>query len=219
MGEYGVLKESISWKEKNLNIYALNKIWEESIVNNAYNIQKKIIIRPRAIYWIWDRILLYNLLNKAFLGHLLYLWSNNKINTSLTHINTLTDFILYLIKNNKTINIWSNVFNIADQQIYNLGEIIWSINKIFFWKKPINLKLSYIKKINILWLLSQNYYKWLLDIFWWEKILDLQTAKNIWFISQYNFNDTLPQIYNRRKEKVWSISNMRHHRNHLPWLK
>ncbi len=218
MWNYGLLDEKTTWKENAMNSYARNKQYEEDIFTKTNSIRTKIIIRPRAIYGIWDRVLLYNILNKTFFHHIFYLSNIKNHRSSLTHIGTLTDFILYLIDNQKNIESSIHTFNIADQKIYNLYEVFSSINSIFFNKYPIQLSLDYIWYLCSIWLCSKNYYQGLQDIFWWDKILDTTKINSLWFISKHNFDDTLPAIHHRRKEKIWSVSNMRNHRHNLPWM-
>lgn len=214
MGRFWVLTEKDTWSQHNMNIYASNKLSEEEILQTNKNYTTT-IIRPRAIYGPWDRVLLYQLLTKNIFWHMLYIWSKKDSRTSMTHVATLCDFISYIIENISTQ--W-NIYNISDKEAYNLYDIFMKISTWFFWKQLYCIPFSLIEWLSKTWIIGQNIYKWYCDIFWWSKVLDITQAKHTWFISSKDFYEELPIIINQRKRTIWSIQNMKYHRNNLPWM-
>ncbi len=101
-----------------LNNYGKTKLLAEELVKvNIFAHQQRLILRPRAIYGVGDRILLPRMLS-MIKRHTVFIPTNNTIQTSATHIENLAYAIgLFLNQRNKPV---LQVFNIADDEVYSL---------------------------------------------------------------------------------------------------
>ena len=161
----------ISWEittkvkieEKNLkNSYSLTKyLAEEYIKKNLNKNIKLTILRPRAIYWKWDRVLVPNILKNQIFWYLLLPW-NWKTKTSISEINDFVDFIWDIVKNKKQ---WIYNFSTKVDTYENLyKQIVKDYNLKWIIKIPIWIFkfLSYFNK---------NKYSYIVDTFGNDKIL------------------------------------------------
>ncbi len=166
----------ISWKistkvkiqEKNLkNSYSLTKyLAEEYIQKNLRKNIKLTILRPRAIYWKGDRVLVPNILKNQIFWYLLLPW-NWKIKTSITEIN---DFVNFIWK------VCLSTDNFSNMRIYNFATKVDTYENLYKQiVKDYNLK--WIIKIPI-WIFkflcyfNKNKYSYIVDTFGNDKILE-----------------------------------------------
>ena len=119
--EWGNISEDTIIKEENLqNSYALSKYWaEEEFLHWIWENTKLSIIRPRAIYWKWDRLLIPWILEVSFFNRLIMFWSGNK-KMSVTHVNNLFEAIVFLVEHQKN---KSDIYNVTDPDITTMTDI------------------------------------------------------------------------------------------------
>lgn len=163
-GKNGILKTSEKIEEKNLkNSYSLSKyISEKFFIENLPKNIKISILRPRAVYGEWDRVLVPNILKNQIFGRLI-LPGNGKNKTSITEINHFVNTI-----NNVIIEEKVGIFNdFSEVETYeNLYKKILkenNLNGIIF--VPIWI-------FRILKIFRPNKYSYIIDTFWWDKILE-----------------------------------------------
>lgn len=212
MWEFGELYEEHLSVTSNLNTYSKNKILEEQVVLES-PLPKVTILRPRAVYWTQDRVLLYNILKSAIYKKTLYLSHDKTLTSSLTSINTLTQAIYHIIimpSDNS-----HAIYNISDTEPYTLHDIFSSVSHRFFWTYCLNLPLG--RTLHKLSPFSDTI-KWYQDVFWWDKVLNTNKIKDFWFTSSSSFYNELPNIHHRRTSKLWSVSAMKTHWNSIPWM-
>lgn len=169
-----IIDESVKIDEKNLkNSYSFTKYWAENYIKENLNKNIKLtILRPRAIYWEWDRVLEPNILKHQIFWKLILLWNGKNI-TSLTSIENFIQAIDTVIKKQTT---KFEIFNISDDNAKTIEEIYnWIVLKY---------KLNWIIKIpfiilKIFYFLNPNKITYLLDNFWFDKILDIWKFKKI----------------------------------------
>ena len=117
-----VMTESEGGQDLNhLSGYGKTKFLAEELVRDNTSIPSKYILRPRAIYGVYDKVLLPRLL-KLVRGKQLLVPAHLAQHISLTHINNLVDIITGTMLHNKTE--MTATYNIADGKIYNLVEVL-----------------------------------------------------------------------------------------------
>lgn len=116
-----VSEDEASINEK-LSDYGETKLLAEDIMDlNIPNHQKRLILRPRAIYGIGDRILLPRIL-RLIRGNFLLCPLKKHIQTSLTHIDNVAYAIdLFLAQRNSAP---LQIFNLTDDKPYFLRELV-----------------------------------------------------------------------------------------------
>jgi len=148
---------------KNLkNSYSLTKYLAEEYIKE--NLNKKIwltILRPRAIYWKGDRVLVPNILKNQIFWRLILPW-NWKVKTSISEINDFIDFVWKIVEKKQ---FW----------IYNFSSKIDSYENLYK-EIVIENKLKWIIKVPIiifklLELFNKNKYSYIVDTFGNDKIL------------------------------------------------
>ncbi len=171
------IKEDIEIDENNLNnSYALSKyLAEKELIKWCTN--KLSIIRPRAIYWKWDRLLIPAILQVSFFNKLIIIWKWNK-NMSVTHVDNLYQAIDFLYENQK---IKSDIFNITDWTITTMKEVYNMLVKKYTLKWIIYIP---VKIITFLKIFSKNKFSYMEDIFTREKVLNIDKIMEIWFIPE-----------------------------------
>lgn len=208
-GLEGEIDESILIDEKNLtNPYAKSKYLAEKKILSTSD-TKTTILRPRAIYGVGDRVLLYTALNKLFLWKPILI-GNWKYKTSLTHINTLIQAIDLTINNQQKTNM---IYNVADQKSYSYAEVYNKIAKEFLDTTPIHIPLWCAKPLcdqKLFWF--NDYVR---DIFTKDKILDIWKLKKLGRIWNQDFMEKITEI-KMRVWKIWWIKEFLMNYNNLP---
>lgn len=163
-GKNGILKASEKIEEKKLkNSYSLSKyISEKFFIENLPKNIKFSILRPRAVYGEWDRVLVPNILKNQIFGRLI-LPGNGKNKTSITEINHFVNTVNNIIVEGK-----NGIFNdFSEVETYeNLYKKIVkenNLNGIIF----VPIWIFYILKF-----FRPNKYSYIIDTFWWDKILE-----------------------------------------------
>lgn len=172
------------------NSYALSKyLAEEELIKCIWNNTKLSIIRPRAIYWKWDRLLIPWILEVSILNRLVMFWKgNNKM--SVTHINNLYNAILFLFKNQQS---KSDIYNVTDPDTTTMN-YVYNLLKDKYWKKWI----IHIPEIILSLLLQfrENNLSYMKDIFCREKVLNTQKISKLWFIADdYELKKVIDEEY------------------------
>lgn len=173
------INESTNINKNNLkNSYALSKyLAEQEFLKWIWENTKLSIIRPRAIYWKWDRLLIPWILEVSFINRLIMFWKGNK-KMSVTHINNLYNAINFLLKNQKN---KSDIFNITDPNTTTMIEVFTLLKKKY-WKKWIIHLHSPI--IYILTPFNKSIFSYLRDLFCNEKVLNINKIKKLGFNSK-----------------------------------
>jgi 2-alkyl-3-oxoalkanoate reductase len=142
-----------------LSGYGKSKFLSEKLVINDQEINKKSILRPRAIYGKYDQVLLPRLL-KLVKGDKLLLPQHLSKKISLTHINNVAQAVELCITRQSAI---LEVFNVADDQVYDLYQILTTLlplaagkplkiiniyEPLFNWFVAINNKIRLNRSIN-----------------------------------------------------------------------
>ncbi len=176
--------------DSDLSDYGETKLLSEEILQMDIPVnQKRLILRPRAVYGIGDRVLLPRLLH-LLKRKTIFCPVENKIKTSLTHIDNIGYAIGLFLKDKNSPNF--QIFNIADEKIYSLqDEIVEFLTEIE--NEPLkvisiprgalnilsrlNSKLSFLKQINpvIIKAINRNA---LLDTFSIRKELKYQPVRD-----------------------------------------
>lgn len=108
---------------KSLSFYGQTKFLAEKLVLENSSRQNKYILRPRAIYGVYDNVLLPRLL-KLVKKNILLLPSHVTHCISLTHIDNLIDAISACVGKPTSSPV---ILNIADNKIYNLHHILTTL--------------------------------------------------------------------------------------------
>ncbi len=210
--------------EANLSDYGQTKLLAELLVQEYIPVnQKRLILRPRAIYGLGDRVLLPRLL-KLVNRNKLYCPVPPDIQTSLTHVENIAYAIsLFLQKENPAA---LQVYNIADEPGYNLREsaiqILEAVNQ-----KPLKLitvpaaALKALVSINNIVPISPNLNPFVLGMLTKHSVLDIsKIKKELNFAPAHTFNNTisdisqwitgmggLPEYKKSYQEAPWNIPN------------
>lgn len=114
--------ESDASLDAHISNYGKTKLQAELLLNATIpEHQTRLILRPRAIYGVGDRVLLPRVLKLVKFQKILCP-VDNEITTSATHVDNLAYAIELFLKQNGTSKF--QVFNIADKSIYKLKDII-----------------------------------------------------------------------------------------------
>ena len=208
------LQESLNIAATSLmNAYAKNKLLIENSVMWTSHIPKITILRPRAIYWCRDRVLLYHILKSTIKNRVLFFWkSETNILMSMTHIKSLLEAITCVITQQSSPK---EIYNVADSKAYNVYAVFAAVSKVFFNTYPISLNKNIL---HIMKLLNYNKYLWIKDIFTKDTVLDCNKIQQIWYQWNNNFFETLPFVYTWWKQDIWSVINMKKKLSDIPWM-
>lgn len=116
------MQEHEATLEKKLSRYGTTKLIAERLLEISIPAeQKRLILRPRAIYGLGDRVLLPRLLNLVK-NNKQYLPVPPAVQTSLTHVDNIGYAINLFLQNQNQPAL--QIFNVADEPHYNLRETI-----------------------------------------------------------------------------------------------
>lgn len=167
------------------NSYAISKYLAEQYISQYFQEDIQVsILRPRAIYGTDDKTLLPNIINHSFLWYLFLLW-NGKTKTSLTAIENISIAIEKIFIGQTS---FREIYNVSDDGEYTYNMIYEKIieKKWMRWLVRINWFL-----LSVLSLFQSNKWKYLIDMFEHDKILDISKLKNIWYSSSMNLSTFL----------------------------
>lgn len=136
---------------KNLYDYGRSKLEAEEYLENLDRRGNIFVIRPRAVYGIGDQTLLPRILN---LGRSKRIILPGKINSlvSMTHIDNLVGLIPKLLHFEQA-GIYE-IYNVADDRTYDLGNVMIRINKAYWGENKKVLFLPYIPILLVAWILK-----------------------------------------------------------------
>lgn len=165
----GIIDENVKIDEANLqNSYSYSKYMAEKYIQEHLRADIKLtILRPRAIYGVWDRVLEPNILKHQIFWRLILLWNGKNI-TSITDINAFIQAIDLVIKKQTS---HFEIFNISDRKTKTMEIIYQELVEKHSLKWVIHIPLYILK---ILKFLNPNKISYLLDNFWNDKILDIK---------------------------------------------
>jgi nucleoside-diphosphate-sugar epimerase len=180
-----------------LSGYGKTKFLAEELVRDNTSIPSKYILRPRAIYGVYDKVLLPRLL-KLVRGKQLIVPAHLAQQISLTHINNLVNVIADIMLNNKSGV--TATYNIADLKIYSLAEVLpallgnvtgrgLNLLKIptWLWEGAVTLNEKFG------WPSSMN--RFAADSLTKNAVLNIQAAtKDLSYRPQYTFEDSCKEI-------------------------
>lgn len=169
----GVIDETAQIDEENLeNSYSYSKYMAEEYIKKHLKSDIKLtILRPRAIYGVWDRVLEPNILKHQIFWRLILL-GNGKNMTSLTSIENFIESIDLVIKKQFS---HFEIFNVSDKDTKTMEENYKEICERNKLKWIIHIPIWILKMLKFL---NTNKISYLLDNFEKDKIL------NIWKIKQ-----------------------------------
>ncbi len=183
-----------------LSDYGKTKLLAEELVSgNIPAHQKRLILRPRAIYGIGDRILLLHIL-KMIRGRMIFCPVDAQRLTSATHIDNLSYALDCFLK--QDIKPPIQTYNVADDHVYAFRDIILKISSVVCGPgfKVINLPAGLLKfllalndQVNFSRLLSPVAIKALTE----DSILNLKEIKaKLGYKPPHTFYETFESIGN-----------------------
>lgn len=177
------IREDYLIQRENLtNSYALSKYLAEQKLFKELDPKIKLsILRPRAVYGEWDRLLLPTILYHSFMKRLIMFWDGD-IQTSLTHVENLCEAISVVLEN-QTEN--RCIFNVSDRDAMKLNEVYTSI---WLKHKKVGVISLPIKLLGFLEYINKNKFSYIKDVFDKEKVLDISKIQNLGYDWCYSFN-------------------------------
>lgn len=131
----------------NLSHYGKSKLLTEQVLIDSFkkgltSFQSLVIFRPRAIYGKGDRLLLPKLL-RLVRNNLLFWLGKKDVPSTMTHVDNLCYACALAIDRLKTD---CQVFNLGDIKVYNLFEVVKSLNENIKMKKlkPVIVPLKFL---------------------------------------------------------------------------
>lgn len=163
------------------NSYARTKyLAEQKLMKEFPKNIKLTIIRPRAVYGIWDKFLLPTILQYTIFGRLLLFWDGS-IYTSLTSVENLCEAVDTILDKQHT---RQAIYNIADREPLMLEQIYQSISRQFGLMGVLHIPYFFI---HILMFFDKNRFSYVLDSFQYNKILDLSKIEHLWYRWKHTF--------------------------------
>ncbi len=166
---------------------------EQVLLEHENPNQRRLIIRPRAIYGVGDRVILPRLLGMVKGNNFMMMGKMDKqtSQTNVQQIARLIDFFIY----DKTINQQELIVNLSDKNAYKMGDSIYELMCLLNDKKlnkkelPIGL-LKLIARTD----LSKKITKFLMDAVTYDCVLDLN------YLQQFY---TIPDDLNLQNESIY----------------
>ncbi len=201
-----------------LTNYGKTKWLSEKMLNALPNPQqKRLILRPRAIYGVGDRVILPRLLDMVR-GNYFIMPTAMNVLTSQTHVSQLSFFIDHFL-NQKELSEPLYTFNIADKTPYLMGDSIHQLLNTLTDKK-LNPKIIPLSVLNFLATtgLSKKVTKFLIDAVTHDCVLDLKNLQN-----HYTIPETLNLNAESEPLKNWidrqnGITQYLRQKNDAPWI-
>ena len=147
--------------------------------------QRRLIVRPRAIYGVGDRVILPRLLGMVKGNNFMMIGKMDK-QTSQTNVNQISALINYFVGdliNSELIKKQTLIVNLADKNAYEMGESIYQL-LCLLTNKQLNkreLPISILKLIAQL-KLSKKITKFLIDAVTYDCVLDLSYLQTFYAI-------------------------------------
>ena len=178
----------------NLSLYGLSKLKSEDLVKKS-RIPSIYILRPRAVYGPGDRVLMPRILKLIRKNKVIALGSF-QVQTSLTHVHNLYEAIEKSLMQSAN-NI--QLFNIADDCVYNLYEVIGKLAYHKFGHKNflhipvwfVQLIISAQSVLNLRAAVSRQSLNYMTQ----NSVLSISKAKqDLQYKGSYTFYESIPQL-------------------------
>ncbi|KAA5545001.1 NAD-dependent epimerase/dehydratase family protein [Adhaeribacter rhizoryzae] len=191
-------KETSATLAANLSPYGKTKLLADNLV--AENIragQKRIVLRPRAIYGIGDRVLLPRLLGMVKRNIVVHPVPA-QISTSLTHVDNIAYAINLFLR--QTSQPALQIYNVADAPVYNLRQSILQLLAAVYQQElkvcsiPVSL-LKLLADLNKIVPFSAKLNPLVLNTLTQNAVLDISAIReNLGYQPQNDFKSVYPQI-------------------------
>jgi 2-alkyl-3-oxoalkanoate reductase len=176
-----------------LTNYGKTKWLSEQVLSEHKNPnQRRLIIRPRAIYGVGDRVILPRLLGMVRGNNFMMIGKMDK-QTSQTNVQQISRLIDFFITTN-TINQQELIVNLADKNSYKMGESIYQLMCLLN-EKQLNKKELPMGLLRLIAHtgLSKKITKFLIDAVSFDCVLDLNYLQQFYAI---------PEDLNLEKESI-----------------
>lgn len=208
-------KENEVLYETQLSNYGISKLRTDLWLQTQISSEKKItIIRPRAVYGVGDRMLLPKLM-QLVKGRYLIMPGALEHQISITNIKNL-------IHATEAVSADSNyqfeIFNVADNETYQLGDLIKTLMETTYGRKLTQIKISpsilmSIGKLFGIKNLSPEVFKFFLR----DQVISSQKVQQHFNLKlEHNFVEFAPELV-EWKSRV-GVENLRKGLKNLPWL-
>ena len=180
-----------------LTDYGKTKWLSEQVLLDTKNPnQRQLIVRPRAIYGVGDRVILPRLLGMVKGNNFMMIGKMDK-QTSQTNVNQISELINYFISDliiSELIKKQTLIINLADKNAYKMGESMHQLLCLLTDKQlnKTELPISILKLIAQL-KLSKKVTKFLIDAVTYDCVLDLSYLQTFY---------TIPNELNLQNESI-----------------
>ena len=211
-----LIKEEIAGKQNNklLSPYGKSKLETEKVLLQvAQSFESVFILRPRAFYGAYDKMILPRLLHLVKNGKLQKPGSLD-ISVSMTHYDNFNEAVDLCLQSDKK---GTQIYNLADSEIYNLAEIIRKLASALFGKqlpeKEIPIILIKFLAIFKIGGLSKLFVRGLTQ----DMALDISKIKEeLGYKGKISLDDKLAEIVNWVNE-IGGIDVLKTAARDLPW--
>ena len=123
--KYPLAKEENADLQEDLSAYGRSKLLAEKVVQNSA-IESIYIIRPRAVYGKFDRILLPRIQNR-FKNGKITVPGDLQVKSSLTNVENIIDVVQHMLVEKKK---GTSIYNVADNEQYTLRDVFTKIGSL-----------------------------------------------------------------------------------------
>ncbi|MGV3587530.1 MAG: NAD-dependent epimerase/dehydratase family protein [Adhaeribacter sp.] len=191
-------KETSATLAANLSAYGKTKLLADNMVGeNIPAGQKRLILRPRAIYGLGDRVLLPRLL-QLVKQNIVFCPVPTQINTSLTHVNNIAHALTLFLR--QTSQPALQIYNVADVPVYNLRKCVLQLlsaiyqQDLTFCPIPVPL-LKFLAGLNKVVPFSAKLNPLVLSTLTQSAVLDISAIReNLGYLPPHHFENIYPQI-------------------------
>ena len=201
-----------------LTDYGKTKLLSERVLsaNNPAN-QQRLIIRPRVVYGVGDRVILPRLLNMVK-GDNFVMPGNMKVTTSQTHVEQIARLIDWFIEA-PNLGVEPLTFNLSDALTYQMGVSIYDLlsaltNKQLYKKQaPIGL-LKFIARTGA----SKKITKFLIDAVTHDCVLDLSYLSKFYTVPTALNMPTETPVLKAWIDRLGGLEKYLERQEEAPWL-
>ncbi|GEO04533.1 dTDP-4-dehydrorhamnose 3,5-epimerase [Adhaeribacter aerolatus] len=191
-------KESSATLAANRSPYGKTKLLADNLVGEDIPAgQKRIILRPRAIYGIGDRVLLPRLL-ELIKRNIVFCPVSAQISTSLTHVDNIAYAINLFLRQASQPAL--QIYNVADAPVYNLRQCVLQLLSAVYQQElkvcsiPVSL-LKLLTDLNKIVPFSAKLNPLVLNTLTQSAVLDISAIReNLGYQPRYYFENRYPQI-------------------------
>lgn len=168
-----IVENAIIDQENLKNSYSYSKYMAEEYIRKNLNKNIKLtILRPRAIYWIWDKVLEPNILKYTLFNRLLLPWNGKNVTSLISiesFIQSIDDVIKYQVTNYE-------IFNVSEDRCRSMLSIYWEVARKYNKSGIIHIPIIFLY---LLYPINRNKYSYLIDTFRNDKILDISKVRSL----------------------------------------